>query len=165
MSKKIFDPTPSQQKLIKEYFYWNEGKPRLLTCVSKYYYLTRFETFMVRCGLLSIKKIDRYQTRLARFNILKATMANKAKKRRPINPFLWSHPKSGKPVLFTSMGIVYELSLLDRLMLKFKRTNVQELNKKAVGKIIPYRLADHITTPYYADYEDFVPQFVERDYS
>ena len=156
MPDRIIDPTPSEQKILKEYFCKDDGKLRLLTCSSKYYYLTKRESFLVKCGLLSIKEIDRRLTNIAKFNRIKATLINKVKKKKTISPFLWKHPVTGKPILFTSMGVVYKLSYLDRLMLKLSRTNVTSLNKKAISKAftqkIPYYLYPN---PYYNECDGY----------
>jgi hypothetical protein len=153
----MFDPKPSQEKIISEYFHYNNGKPYLVTCTCKHYYLTKLEAFLVKYRLLSIKTIDRKQTRIARYDITRATLANKIKKKGRVNPFMWSDPITGKPILFTSMGVVYRLSIIDRLMLKFGKTNVTALNKKAVGLTVIHQTVeqsyhDYVSYPGYLHY-------------
>lgn len=134
MSSRITDPTPSLQKLMKEYFFWNDGKnPHLVTCTSDIYRLTKLETLLVRFKLLSVKTIDRYQTRLARFNAVKSRVKSKVKRRVHIEPFFWNDPRTRKPILFTSTGIAYKLSFFDRLMLKLGKVDVHDIDQKAVG--------------------------------
>jgi hypothetical protein len=143
MSSRITDPTPSLQRLVKEYFFWNDGKnPYLITCTSNIYRLTKLETFLVRFKLLSVKAIDRYQTRLARFNAVKNRVKNKIKKKAHIEPFFWNDPKTRKPILFTSVGVVYNLSLFDRLMLKLGKINIYDIDRKAVGWYTSYSEKD-----------------------
>jgi hypothetical protein len=143
MSRRITDPTPSLQRLMKEYFFWNDGEnPYLLTCTSSIYRLTKLQTFLVKIHLLSVKSIDRYQTRLARFNSVKNRVINKVKRKGCIDPFLYNHPKTGKPILFTSIGVVYELSYFDRLMLKIGKVTINDIDEKAIGWHIFYSSKD-----------------------
>jgi hypothetical protein len=161
MSQKIFDPTPPKQRIASQYFSWNDGKPRLITCTCEYYYLTKLEAFLLKCGLLSIKSIDRRETRIAKFNKIRSVITNKIKKKKTVYPFLWKDPRTNNPILFTSMGVVYKLSYLDRLMLKLGKTNAIELNKKAVGRIITYQILEDSYTSY-ANYPGYL-QYTDQD--
>lgn len=130
---KLMDPTPSDKKIKEKYLTLSKGRrPILLIATSEKYELTLKETLLFRLGLMSIKSIDRRQTRIARFNGIKTNVFYRIKKKGKIDPFFWKDPISLRPILFTSIGVVYKLSIIDRLMLKFNKTNIDQLNTKAV---------------------------------
>lgn len=145
---QIIDPTPSEKKIKSNYYSKKKSNPsliedNLLTCDGRIYFLTRMEKFLIWLGITTIKDIDRYQTRLAKFNILKNRITRRVMKKGRIVPFLYKDPKTLKPILFTSIGIVYKLSYFDRLMLKLGKIDINDIDDKAVGyRIIKSKKSD-----------------------
>lgn len=139
---KIMDPKPTAERLQKYVSWAGPFGPSLHTCTGEIHRFTRWERFRLWLGTTTLRKIDRYFVRRARFDARRRKMQQKIKRGVELKPKLQTDPRTRQPVLFTSRGTVYNLSYIERLLMRFGQLTLQELDARVAEKELEHVKGD-----------------------